>query len=427
LERRRGFRAQAEDLDPPEPDQDARRLNKILAGGGALVSLVSAVLGSPEGAAAGEGLATGASRNLERRREAFRRRRQSFRESLRKTRRHNREVNLSINEARTRATESAIDAERQRQADQNTFERKKKLIKLRNRLDNDDQLSDAERRQLDKEIELLDQRIRTERQRGEAQAALAEKRRADAETNDQRSQGAGGDPNPYGNLSDDQLERLMSQTETVVKTGFPSSMDTDRSGTISQVERDQALLGGGSIPDPSDVSDAAERLSVMREEARRRGLIIPREEKTENRPTFLDDRPTNAGSPTTRRDSTRSDSSRSDRGRPGSNADVPGRAAGASNGAGSTGTGGRAAGGRSPAGSSAGAGEGRDDELASDPPEGQSEVVQRYNRILQNRGRVALIDTMRRDLKERRLTPRQGRALMEQIVPDSTLRRLRNR
>jgi hypothetical protein len=267
LKRRRGFRARAEDLDPPEPDQDARRLNKILAGGGALVSLVSAVLDSPEGAAAGEGLATGASRNLERRREAFRRRRQSFRESLREARRQNREVNLSINEARTRATESAIDAERQRQADQNAFERKKKLIKLRNRLDNDDHLSDAERRQLDKEIELLDQRIQTERQRGEAQAALAEKRRADAETSStNRSSAPGGDGS------------------------FPSSVNATEQRIGELVEKEQAALDAGATNE--ELRGIQEKITQLK----RHHHHLRRRESRD----------------TTRTDTTRSDSTRTD-------------------------------------------------------------------------------------------------------------------
>jgi hypothetical protein len=285
LKRRRGFRAQAEDLDPPEPDQDARRLNKILAGGGALVSLVSAALGSPEGAAAGEGLATGASRNLERRRKNFRRRRQSFRESLRKTRRHNREVNLSINEARTRATESAIDAERQRQADQNAFERKKKLIKLRNRLDNDDQLSDAERRQLDKEIELLGQRIQTERQRGEAQAALAEKRRADAEetSSTNRSSAPGGDGS------------------------FPSSVNATEQRIGELVEKEQAALDAGATNE--ELRGIQEKITQLK---RHRDVLRRRERDTTRTDTTRTD---TTRTNTTRTDSTAApaDTSRADR------------------------------------------------------------------------------------------------------------------
>jgi len=45
------------------------------------------------------------------------------------------------------------------------------------------------------------------------------------------------------------------------------------------------------------------------------------------------------------------------------------------------------------------------------------------NRILQNRGRRAALDTLAQDLEEGRISPREAQAYYEQIAPDSLLQR----
>jgi hypothetical protein len=411
LQERRNLMTDTSNFEAPQRDQEARRLQRTIAGVGALSSLVAAFAGDPVAAAPGAGLAQGAQQNVRSLERDFQRRRQAFRKTLRQAREQNRELRLSINEAKVRGAEREADRQFEREqaeadrrsqslAREDRQKQKRDLVRLRERLDR--KLSPQQKQKVGKELELLDARIQSERAQGEAFEALQEKRRADAERSGRG--GGGGEENPYRNLSSGQLQDLIRQNETLVQTGFPSHLDTDQSGTINQSERDLAALPGGpDIPNPSDVNEAAEQLSLARQEAMRRGLIdeqdLPRN-RTENRHTFLDEPPPDStGAP--RQDRTRGDSTSRDTssaaGQPRTDTE-PGYPEEAEQGGGST----------------------RQDRTRRDT----SDVVSRLNTTLQQRGRAAALDTLLQMRKSGEVTPAQAQQLATQIVPDSLRQRI---
>ena len=142
-------------------------------------------------------------------------------------------------------------------------EQQESLIRLRQRLD--EELRPREKKRLEKELDLLDQKIFS-------QNALALERLAQAEAAGRSGGGSGGRQNPYSHLSDNQVQQLLDRSNFVVRTGFPAQVDADTSGTISPQERSKAAIGG-NIPSSADVDRVAERVSLLREEAKRRGLI----------------------------------------------------------------------------------------------------------------------------------------------------------
>jgi hypothetical protein len=400
LEQRRNLMTDTSEFEAPERDQEARRLQRTIAGVGALSSLVAAFAGDPVAAAPGAGLAQGAQQNVRSLERGFQRRRQAFRKTLRQAREQNRKVRLSINEAQTRAAEADIDRQFERQAREDRQEQKRDLVRLRERLGR--KLSPQEKQKVGKELQLLDARIQSERAQGEAFEALEEKRRADAERSG--TGGGDGEENPYRNLSSAQLQDLIRQNKTLVQTGFPSHLDTDQSGTISQSERDLAALPGGpDIPSPSDVNEAAEQLSLARQEAMRRGLIdeqdLPRN-RTENRRTFLDEPPpvsTNAPRQDRTRAGTTSRDTSSAAGQPRTDTE-PGYPEEAEQGGGST--------------------------TRDNTRRDTSDVVNRLNTTLQERGRAAALDTLLQMRQDGTVTPAQAQQLATQIVPDSLRQRI---
>lgn len=392
LERRRNLRIDTSTFEEPQRDTRRRRLNQILTGAGAISTLLGATFGEEGAAAAGSGLARGAATNLERQRTSFRRRRKAFRETLREARQFNRDLELSISEAQTRAAESQTEraferaqSERERtaerQSDQQAFARKQELIKLRDRLD--DELSERERRLLDEEIASQEALTTERRTQADANRALARKRRGES------SGSASGtdEERPYAALSDQQLQSLAEQTSMLVRTGMPASADTDETGTISQVEREIASIGG-QVPSTSDIGNAGERLSQIRAEMERRGLLTdggggaapPAGDRIENRTTFMDTQPPQSDAPSGRQGGGQGGGRRDTRPAPSDTT-------------------------RSQTGPSGG-------------------YVERLNRTLRQRGRAATLDTILTDMDEGRITPRQARRFAQQVVPDSVASRV---
>ena len=263
------------EMEGPEFDRSQARLNKIITGTGAAVSLIGALGGSEIAARAGEGLAKGGAGNLRRQRKAFRRRRQSFQEKLQAAQEYNREVQLSVSEGRESLAATEAEREFQRQMSEDEREAQKALVRLRNRLET--QLSPAERRKVEKEIDLIEARIGS-------QEALATERRAQAAAalrpdSDGGSGGGGGTGlqaearKEFGNLSDEELKNLLTRGSQLIETGKPPAADFDDSGRVTQSEMQQYLGTGNSPPSQSDMSRVSERVNLLRAEARRRGLL----------------------------------------------------------------------------------------------------------------------------------------------------------
>lgn len=333
LQERGELAVDTEEMEAPEFDQKQERLNQIITGVGAAASLLGALGGSEIAARAGQGLAQGGAGNLERQRQRFRQRRQSFRKRVQQAKEFNRQLALSTNEARVRGAETAAErefqeeqAEEQREFQRGQAERerefqrgqqddqqkaRRQLVKLRNRLEEEgEQMTGLERKQAEAQLNLVRQKVA-------AQEALTLERMAQAATAGGRGGGFGGDSNPYSHLSDKQVKRLLDRSNFMLETGFPAQADVNQDNQIDQEERAQATVPGSAVdlPGTADTDRVAERVSQLRAEAKRRGLIGS--EGGQNGRTATDSTETTAppdstGAP---RDSTQ--------GRPGSNADIP--------------------------------------------------------------------------------------------------------
>lgn len=276
LAERRNMLVDTGEMEAPQFDAEQSRLNKIVTGVGAATSLIAALGGSEIGAAAGAGLAQGGARNLRRQRKSFRRRQQAFRERTQRAQQFNRDVALSTNEAQVRGAEQQIERQAEQQEQQQQFRREEELLRLRERLEN--KLSPSERQKVQKELDLLDERIQsrraltTERQtQAEANRALAERRRRPDGDEE-------GEQTAFSHLSDDQITALLKRSRGILEKGFPPSVDTDESGDLSTAEMLSAQEAGVSLPSSADIDRVAERMSALREEASRRGLIDSEEQ-----------------------------------------------------------------------------------------------------------------------------------------------------
>jgi len=291
LQERQGLRIDTEAMkeDRPEFDRSDARLNKVVTGAGAVAGLLGALGGSEVAARAGQGLAAGGAENLRRQREGFRRRRETFRERLQQAEQFNREVSLSVSEGRAQAAgqqaqrafqeeqaeeqrafqrgQAERQAERQATRDERQAEAQRRLVRLRDRLEDNDNLSDLEKEKMRKEIDLIDARI------GAREALESKRNRANT------GEGGGGSglqaeaAEQFGNLSDSEVEALLQRGSQLVESGKPPAADFDNSGTVTEAEMNRFLGTGNSPPSQSDISRVSERVNLLRAEAARRGLI----------------------------------------------------------------------------------------------------------------------------------------------------------
>jgi len=279
LQRRRNLMIDTDELDRPEYDQGQERLQQIATGVGAATALLGALGGSEIAARAGEGLATGGAQQIRRQRKRFRRRRKGFRERLQQARQFNREVQLSTNEARVRGAEQQAEREFQeeqaeeerefqREQSQNEREARKALVRLKDRLQSNDNLSDLERQKLRKEIDLIEAQIGS-------QEALAFERTAQgvAAGQDGGDGGGGGRQSEarerFGHLSDDQLNNMLTRTREAINRGVPPSADLDQNDKLSTEER-QLAARSGNVYSTSDMDRLVERLNFLQAERQRR-------------------------------------------------------------------------------------------------------------------------------------------------------------
>lgn len=303
LREREGLQIDTEALeeDRPEFDRSDARLNKVVTGAGAIAGLLGALGGSEVIARAGQGLAAGGAQNLQRQRESFRRRRETFRERLQNAEQFNREVSLSVSEGRAAAAgqeaqrafqeeqaeeqrafqrgqarrdrefqegQAERQAERQKERDERQAEAQRRLARLRDRLEDNDNLSDLEKEKMRKEIDLIEARIG-------AREALKTKRTAEANGDGSGSGLQSEAAEQFGNLSDREVEALLQRGSQMVETGKPPAADFNNSGTITEAEMNRFLGTGNSPPSQSDISRVSERVNLLRAEAVRRGLREP--------------------------------------------------------------------------------------------------------------------------------------------------------
>lgn len=272
-QRLRSQRVNVGAMQAPTADRRRSRINQIVTGAGAITSLVGALAGSQVATMAGAGLARGGQRNLERQRQSLRRRQQTFRETVAEGQLFNRQLDQTLAEENLddiSRQQGALDEEAEAKRDQ---QREIDLIELKDRLEKE--LSPMQKKELQKELDLLDQRIDAQRALAEERRAGAESDRALAERRSRPGSGSGaGDERPYSDLSTERIRQLKQKTEATIER----ETQLDRLGRPSIKAASQAEL-----------DRASETLNSLNAELeRRQGERNARADGIEDRETFLD-------------------------------------------------------------------------------------------------------------------------------------------
>ena len=279
LEQRRGLMTDTSGFEAPERDQEARRLQRTIAGAGALSSLVAAFAGDPVAAAPGAGLAQGAQRNVRSMERGFRRRRKAFRKALRQAREQNRELRLSINEALVRGAER--EADRQFDREQAQADRRFQTLDREDR-QRQEALDDyRDHKQSLEQIKARGrQRRSTARTRAQSRAQSTDEEESGPSLNELRQEK--GKIEAQISLRRRQIQEAQSQLQQALDNpetgeGVPENIRE----RISRLQQDLDDLRGESVALNSEINARAPE----------DGQSIPEGQLTENRETFMDTLP----------------------------------------------------------------------------------------------------------------------------------------
>jgi hypothetical protein len=367
--------------DAPERDEDARRQDRIMALLGALGATAAAAGDDPVALNVAGGLAKGASQDLQRRKQSFAKRQQAFQEMVTEAEKFNRRQKQREVEAQFER-----DLSRFEQAQQNRRQR----AKANQQRIQSQREAERERQQAEREQERTLEQIRARGRQRRLTAATrnnADDTGEEPEPRDLENFTVPRDPERAQSLLNQvnqeigALERRRDDfvtREINARGQTVESLDDEYLDQMSRLRRQKAALQASVEQGGRGGQDRGAPPRVG-EGRRRQGSTLP-----------------GGGEPS-------GDRSRRQRrigaGEEGFSSDT------------------------TSAGTQSGQGQRTGSQNNGQGAPQNRGYADRVNRVLQNRGRRAALDTLAQDLEEGRISPREAQAYYEQIAPDSLLQR----